>query len=250
MKQPRPITWGLLALLVAVPAALTADDCSANCDRDGEWGCPGGCAISAPGNCGAFCFDGYCSGTCMTFGPGECRGGGSLECDPAPETGDRSNEDTFAWAALRLDPDGRISLLAASSRRFADRSAERAHESPGIEWLDAASQPWETMLFARPIGGRCVRPLARLGRGLFPRTTSGALPVYFSGRTDGSGKLLSVEVLYSPYPRAARRLVEFALENLSVWSDEVEGPFHTFGYLVALESGEVGYVLSGAAPAG
>ncbi|HXO26771.1 MAG TPA: hypothetical protein VOA80_05475 [Thermoanaerobaculia bacterium] len=90
----------------------------------------------------------------------------------------------------------------------------------------------------------------RLRSTLKSRRFAGELPrspqtVYFRATTDGSGRVASLDVLYSEAAEVeTRRIVAFGEENLQVWSRQTPSlPLELFGSLHVTPDGKVGYML-------
>jgi hypothetical protein len=71
--------------------------------------------------------------------------------------------------------------------------------------------------------------------------------VYFRGTTDGSGRIVSLEVLFSSTSEPeTRRIVAFGQENLKIWAEDSPNvPLEVFGSLTIKPNGNVGYLLLG-----
>jgi len=71
--------------------------------------------------------------------------------------------------------------------------------------------------------------------------------VYFRGTTDGSGRIVSLEVLFSSASEPeTRRIVAFGQENLKIWAEgSPDVPLEVFGSLTVRPNGNVGYLLLG-----
>ena len=70
---------------------------------------------------------------------------------------------------------------------------------------------------------------------------------YFRATTDGSGRIASLEVLFSTASEPeTRRIVAFGQENLKIWAQE--GPsvsLEVFGSLTVKPNGQVGFLVQG-----
>jgi hypothetical protein len=71
--------------------------------------------------------------------------------------------------------------------------------------------------------------------------------VYFRATTDGSGRIASLEVLFSTASEAeTRRIAAFAQENLKIWTQEGSSvSLEVFGSLTVNPSGQVGFLVEG-----
>ncbi len=70
------------------------------------------------------------------------------------------------------------------------------------------------------------------------------------GRTDGTGKVVSLDVLYTRTPERIDALLAYTRENLSVKGRERIGdPVTFYGKVGVLEDGEPGYVITAVAQA-
>ena len=90
----------------------------------------------------------------------------------------------------------------------------------------------------------------RLRSTLKNRQFAGQLPsasqtVYFRATTDGTGRVTSLDVLYSEASEAeTRRIVAFGEENLQVWSAKTPNlALELFGSLRVTAEGRVGYMV-------
>jgi len=258
-----------LGLPVTVWAQTT---CSAECDND--LGCNGDCEIDPPDGCGSYCFDAGCSVTCRSFGP-NCDGGGTTQCfkqDPPPvlPSGKPAAPPLSApahanWAILgylqgvELKPSD-IRVVRASTDEFAGlaQSAMAKRENDGLAAARAQSPGGKPaglgakteVLYVADVPN-CEQITGRLG----VRALSGAHPdqpltVYFRANTDGTGKILTTELLYTTASdETARQLIAFGEQNLKVWSKPRPAvPVEFYGYLRLTPTAAVGYMVEGGSP--
>ncbi len=272
----RPLISALALCLLAglgLPVAVRAQTtCSAECDND--LGCNGDCEINPPDGCGSYCFDAGCSVTCKSFGP-NCDGGGTTQCfkrDPPPvlPAGRPAVPPPAApahagWAVLSyvqgvdLKPSD-IRVVRASSdefgalaqsamaRREDDALAASRAASPGGKAAGLGAQT--EVLYVADVPN-CEQITGRLG----VRTLAGVHPdqslvVYFRGNTDGTGKIVTTELLHTTASdEAARQLIAFGEQNLKVWSKARPAvPIEFYGSLRVTPSGAVGYLVEGGSP--
>jgi hypothetical protein len=255
------------SLLVAVPAL--AGGCDAYCDD--AVGCSGSCSIDQD-NCAVICIEGGCSVDCYTA-PRSCGGGGRLDCyrEPptnSPSTGQQSWAEApeRGWALLRyeLRPDApvvsdHVLAVRASSEDFAQfaRVAEARLENEEVAKLRQDSEK-DVLAIALGDGSRevlfvaprhtCTRLRSTLKkRQLVGQAPSASQTVYFRATTDGTGRIASLDVLYSEATAVeTRRVVAFGEENLQVWSRQSPSlPLELFGSLRVTPEGKVGYMLVG-----
>jgi len=264
-----PILLGAVGALLLGAAPALAGSCDAYCD--GALGCYGSCSITQD-NCAVICIEGGCSVDCYSA-PKSCGGGGRLDCHfrpppPSPSTRQHSSTEPpeSGWALLRyeLRPDApivsdHVVAVRASSEDFAQfaRAAEARLEN---EEMAKLRQDSEKELLAVALGGgsREVlfvaprRACNRLRSTLENRHFVGQVPsapqtVYFRATTDGTGRIASLDVLYSEATEAETRgVVAFGEENLQVWSRQAPAlPLELFGSLRVTPDGKVGYMLVG-----
>ncbi len=255
------------SLLVAAPAL--AAGCDAYCDDAA--GCSGSCSIDQD-NCAVICIESGCTVDCYTA-PRSCGGGGRLDCgrEPpidSPSTGQQSwtQPPERGWALLRyaLRPDApvvsdHVVAVRASSEDFAQfaRVTEARLENEEVAKLRQDSEK-EVLAIALGGGSREVlfvaphRTCTRLRSTLKNRHIAGQAPsvsrtVYFRATTDGTGRIASLDVLYSEATEAETRgVVAFGEENLQVWSRQNPSlPLELFGSLRVTPEGKVGYMLVG-----
>jgi hypothetical protein len=265
----RQLFW-LLALLVTshwLAAPVAADQCSSQCDA--PVGCYGSCSISMP-SCGVFCIDTGCSVSCKSIGL-KCEGGGDTVCTQKPPTNSAPVAPAAAgWAVLRyparaagsIDP-SEVTALHASSAGFADfarAETARRHSQqtlPADRQAGTAAKPapvderQEETLLVVP-RGICTTVQAELAQdSLAGAGAESPQTVYFVTTTDGTGRIVSLEVLYSDANDAdTARIVDFGKQNLKLRAPNSPGkPLEVYGFLRAAD-GQVGYMIeAGSSPA-
>lgn len=250
-------------LLVAHPAQ--AATCDAYCDN--TLGCSGGCSIDQE-NCSVICLESGCDVECSSA-PRTCGGGGRLYCSQRPPVNSPSiTQQSLAeppepgWALLRYELRPGVPLVSdhmtavgASSEEFAQfammTEARLANEDmaklqqTSKRVQEIALTGLREILFVAP-----RHTCNRLRSTLKSRRLAGELPrspqtVYFRATTDGSGRLASLDVLYSEAAELeTQRIVAFGEENLQVWSRQTPSlPLEVFGSLHVTPAGKVGYML-------
>jgi len=260
-----------LALCLAVllhASPLEACSCSHTCN---EKLCPGGCQISLPDPCGC-----SCSGAGCDY---RCRGSGSITCREANEVGTCPNGvspqagvgcasgDTRVregWAVLEYWIDreasideGDISVLAASDPSFgqaARRDVASLLNGEASLARAKAARSGEPPVRGEPLrysmlfhGGHASqsgrRATIRITSDTAPSTVSSGTRAYVRGRTDQSGRVTDVELLYSP-SGGAGDLANMIRRMFVLRSDGAPVPLDFYGYVGVFDGGRIGYALS------
>lgn len=188
----------------------------------------------------------------------------------APVLSDPVAPATSGWAILRyparatgsIDP-SEVTALRASSSGFADfarAETARRHSRqplPVDQRAGAAAKPApvderqeETLLVVpRDI---CTTVRAELAQdSLAGAGAESPQTVYFVTATDGNGRIVSLEVLYSDANDAdTARIVDFGKQNLKLRAPDSPGkPLEVYGFLRAVD-GQIGYMIeAGSSPA-
>ena len=276
------LTAAVIKLLSVAPAL--AASCEAYCDP--TIGCSGGCAISQDG-CSVICIEDPCDTECYSA-PRTCGGGGRTYCPQRPiansPAGDQRSSRELSrsgaallrshpeppepgWALLRYElrsdvpVDGeKVTAVRASSdafAQFAKVTVARLENEDGAR-LRQTSDPHDRgrlALFAGPKESLFVAPRAcdRPRVTLKSRRLAGRLPgvsrtVYFRGTTDGTGRIASLDVLFSEAPEPeVRSIVGFGEANLEIRSQQhPDLPLEVFGSLTLRPDGRVGYEIAAA----
>jgi hypothetical protein len=250
-------------LLVAHPAQ--AATCDAYCDN--TLGCSGGCSIDQE-NCSVICLESGCDVECSSA-PRTCGGGGRLYCSQRPPVNSPSiTQQSLAeppepgWALLRYELRPGVPLVSdhmtavgASSVEFAQfammTEARLANEDmakfqqTSKRVQEIALTGLREILFVAP-RHTCNRLRSALkSRRFAGELTRSPQTVYFRATTDGSGRVASLDVLYSEAAEVeTQRIVAFGEENLQVWSRQTPSlPLEVFGSLHVTPDGKVGYML-------
>jgi len=152
-----------------------------------------------------------------------------------------------------------VVVVRASSEDFAQlaRPTEARLENEEMTKLRQDSEK-EVLAIALGDGTREVlfvaprRACNRMRSTLKNRHFVGQVPgasqtVYFRATTDGTGRIASLDVLYSEATAAETRgIVAFGQQNLQVWSRRTPSlPLELFGSLRVTHEGKVGYMLVG-----
>jgi hypothetical protein len=263
------ILVGTVGASLLVAARALAGGCDAYCDD--AVGCSGSCSIDQD-NCAVICIEGGCSVDCYTA-PKSCGGGGRLDCYRQPPIDSPSTEQQSwaeaperGWALLRyeLRPDApvvsdHVVAVRATSENFAQlaRAAEARLENEEMAKLRRDS---EKDMLAIALGDRsrevlfvaprhtCTRLRSTLeNRQFVGQAPSASQTVYLRAATDGTGRIASLDVLYSEATAAETRgVVAFGEENLKVWSRQTPSlALELFGSLRVTPEGKVGYMLVG-----
>ena len=277
MKGTLPvILLGAVAASLLVAAPALAGYCEAYCDS--AQSCNGDCSVNQD-NCSVICIEGGCDVECYTA-PKTCGGGGRLYCPfrppplSPPSSATRSSTSTAqqpltrpappepGWALLRYElrldvplVSDRVVVVRASSEDFAQfaRETEARLENEDLAKLRQDSDQRLATALGGPMEILFVAPrhaCDRLRSKLKNRQYPGELPrasetVYFRAATDGTGRIASLDVLYSEATEPEiRRIVAFGEENLQVWSRQDPNlPLQLFGFLRVTPAGKIGYML-------
>lgn len=247
----------LLALYATAATATTAPEtssCKATCTRPS---CPGGCEVSAPAGCGSICNGSGCQARCRSFGPVECR---EEVVELCPEEawrgpGGGQTDKSTQWAVIEYVTDQQktvrssdLDLLSSSdldygtAALFEHLDRLNAEISNRTSNEPVAAHP-RRVLVVSP-GGRCADIDASLNRTDWSSDQPAA--AYVTGSTDGTGRIVGLEVLYSRHPDDVEALLAHVQQNLSVWSaTNSSAPISFYGVVMATRH-DVGYILAGA----
>lgn len=149
-----------------------------------------------------------------------------------------------------------IPVLAASSPEFGRLSAEqmaqkmneRADSEHEVKRRESERPSAEVQpeLFVAPGGGHCVKSHIDLVERQFPQVPGKRIGAYVKGTTDGTGRVLSLTVLFTRDPEWSNEIVAFGLRHLRVYSPDVPGfPLELYGALMVSAKGQAGYLIGG-----